>query len=80
MAASVAFTAVSTVFNWYAMRKGVFVVGEGSASLAADLRRIPRILFDFVIRGPLAHWRIVTSNCRMTGPAAASEPADSSHD
>ena len=74
MAASVAFTAISTVFNWYAMRKGVFVVGEGSASLCADLRRIPRILFEFVIRGPVALWRIVVSL------SPVSEPADSSHD
>jgi len=74
VAASVAFTAISTVFNWYAMRKGVFVVGEGSASLGADLRRIPRILFEFVIRGPVALWRIVVSL------SPVSEPADSSHD
>ncbi len=52
MAASVGFTAISSVFNWYAMRRGVFIVGEGSGSLVADLRSIPRILFDFVVRWP----------------------------
>ena len=82
--ASAAFTAVSTVFNWYAMRKGVFVVGDGSASLAADLRRIPRILFEFVILGPASLWRFsahrVAQGCGMPGQAATSLPADSSRD
>jgi hypothetical protein len=54
--ASVGFTAVSTVFNWYAMRRGVFVVGKGSNSLAADLRRIPRLLIEFLTQGPMAIW------------------------
>jgi len=72
--ASVGFTAVSTVFNWYAMRKGVFVVGEGSASLATDLRIVPRLLFDFVICGPRALWRIVVPN------VVDCERADSLHD
>jgi hypothetical protein len=68
---SAAFTAVSTVFNWYAMRKGVFVVGEGSDSLAADLRRIPRILGGFLAAGAMAIWRIgcecVSSIARIPG-------------
>jgi len=84
MAASVIFTAISTVFNWYAMRKGVFVVGEGSATLAADLRRIPRILFEFVILGPVTLWRIcarpVLVASRMIGAFITSMPADSAND
>jgi len=84
VAASAGFTAISTVFNWYAMRKGVFVVGEGSASLAADLRRIPRILLEFVILGPVTLRRIcarrVLMASRMMGAIAISMPADSSHD
>jgi len=84
IAASAGFTAISTVFNWYAMRKGVFVVGEGSASLAADLRRIPRILFEFVFLGPLTLWRtcarsVLLASHRM-GADAISMPADSSRD
>src|SRR5579871_1569448 len=56
--ASAGFTAISTVFHWYAMRKGVFVVGEGSAPLTADLRRMPRILLEFAVRAPIELWRI----------------------
>jgi hypothetical protein len=84
IAASAGFTAISTVFNWYAMRQGVFVVGEGSASLAADLRRIPRILLEFVILGPVTLWRIcarrVLMASRVMGAIAISMSADSSHD
>jgi hypothetical protein len=68
--ASVGFTAVSTAFNWYAMRHGVFVVGEGSASLGADLRRIPCVLAGFVAAGPVAVWRI----CRERLFAASRMP------
>ena len=49
IAASVVFTIVSTLFNLHAMREGVLVVGEGSSSLRADLRRLPRVIFSFVI-------------------------------
>ena len=84
IAASVVFTAISTVFNWYAMRKGVFVVGEGSASLVADLRRIPRILFEFVVLGPVSFWKMcarrIVPASRMIGATLTSMPADSSHD
>jgi len=82
--ASAGFTAISSVFNWYAMRKGVFVVGEGSASLGADLRRIPRILYEFVVLGPVSLWRMCLQRLSqafgMPGPAAISVPADSSND
>lgn len=85
MAASVGFTAASTVFNWYAMRRGVFVVGEGSGSLLADLRRIPRILFDFVVYGPVALWRIcarrVSAVCSApSGAAVSSDDQDPAFD
>jgi len=46
--ASVCFTVLSTLFNLYAMRKGVLVVGHGGASIAEDLRRVPRLLGGFL--------------------------------
>ena len=49
IAASVAFTIVSTLFNLHAMREGVMVVGEGSGSLFEDLRSLPRVIFSFVL-------------------------------
>lgn len=47
MAASIAFTVISTSFNLYAMRRGALVVGADSASLWSDLRRMPRLIAGF---------------------------------
>jgi hypothetical protein len=48
MAASVAFTALSTSFNLFAMRRGAFVVGAGHQSLLSDLLSLPRLVAQFV--------------------------------
>lgn len=56
IALSVCFTALSTSFNLYAMRHGALTVGDGSQSLARDLRAVPRLLTGFtrsIIRGIL---------------------------
>ena len=45
---SVVFTAISTLFNLFAMRRGVLIVGEGRGTLLADLRQIPRLVVLFV--------------------------------
>jgi hypothetical protein len=45
---SAVFTIVSTLFNLFAMRRGVLIVGEGRSSLLADLRQIPRLIVLFV--------------------------------
>lgn len=50
--ASVAFTGLSTLFNLFAMRRGALVVDEGGESLTRDLRRMPRILTEFILVGP----------------------------
>ena len=62
--ASIGFTAVSTAFNWYAMRQGMFVVGAGSASMAADIRRVPRTIAAFLMDGPRAVWRLYRTRGR----------------
>ncbi|MGH9163851.1 MAG: hypothetical protein ACRD2X_28195 [Vicinamibacteraceae bacterium] len=46
--ASCVFTALSTVFNLFAMRRDALIVGDGRASLTSDLRRMPRLVFDFI--------------------------------
>jgi hypothetical protein len=48
IAASLVFTALSTAFNLFAMRRGVLIVGEGGGSLLADLRRMPRLMVSFI--------------------------------
>ncbi len=59
--ASVCFTAISTLFNLYAMRRGALVVGDGSSSVASDMRRMPRLIAGFVAAGPMALHRWATS-------------------
>ena len=49
IAVSVAFTVLSTAFNVFAMRRGALVCGPGSGSLLDDMRRLPRLVRDFVL-------------------------------
>jgi hypothetical protein len=46
--ASVILTALSTLFNFYVMRRGVLIVGAGRHSLDKDLLTLPRLAVDFV--------------------------------
>jgi hypothetical protein len=48
IAASVTFTALSTTFNLFAMRRGALIVGHGRRSLLADLLAMPRLVLLFV--------------------------------
>ena len=57
--ASVCFTAVSTLFNLYAMRRGALVTGEGQQTLSSDMKRMPRLIAGFLVSGPLAAWRFL---------------------
>ena len=50
--ASVIFTALSTLFNLYAMRRGALIVGSGRGSLLEDLRRMPGLVLDFILLIP----------------------------
>ena len=45
--ASFIFAAFATGFNWFSMRKGVFVTGE-DRSFARDLLLVPRMIAEFV--------------------------------
>lgn len=59
--ASVCFTLVSTLFHWYAMRRGAMIVGDNAASLADDMRRMPRIIGGFIAGGRLLLFRLLRS-------------------
>jgi hypothetical protein len=48
IAASVAFTFVTTAFNLYVMRRGTLISGPGGHSLRTDLRRLPRLVLEFI--------------------------------
>jgi hypothetical protein len=49
---SVIVSALSALFNWYAMRRGTLLVGGEGGSLGADLRRLPRLVFGFLAALP----------------------------
>jgi hypothetical protein len=59
VAASISLSILSAMFNLFAMRRGVLIVGDEKASLIDDLRRMPRVVFDFVMAIPRALWRIL---------------------
>ncbi len=50
---SMIFTVFSTLFNVYAMRRGKLVVGSNAASLGADLKAMPRMIYEFLAVVPL---------------------------
>jgi hypothetical protein len=41
-------SAISALFNWYAMRRGTLLVGRGSGGFGGDLCRLPRLLLGFL--------------------------------
>jgi hypothetical protein len=45
---SLAVSGISSLFNWYAMRRGALLVGEEGGSFGSDLRRLPGLMFAFV--------------------------------
>jgi hypothetical protein len=47
------FTLISGLFHLHIMRRGVFLTGHAGRTLAADFRRMPRLILDF-IRSPIA--------------------------
>jgi hypothetical protein len=59
MIASVSVSIGSLVVNWYLMRRGMLITGEGSDSLAADFRRLPGALAGMFFAPALALRRLV---------------------
>jgi hypothetical protein len=56
--ASITFTVISTLFNLYAMRRGVLVTDDDQPkTLAEDFTHMPRLIAGFLAVGPAAVWR-----------------------
>jgi hypothetical protein len=64
---SISLSIISAMFNLFAMRRGVLIVGDEKAPLISDLRRMPRVVFDFVMAIPRALWRITFKRDGETG-------------
>jgi hypothetical protein len=50
--ASVVTSAVSALFNWYAMRRGALLVGGEGGDFSKDLARVPRLVVGFIVLLP----------------------------
>ncbi|HSZ15456.1 MAG TPA: hypothetical protein VK764_00050 [Terracidiphilus sp.] len=60
------FTLVSALFHLHVMRRGVFLTGGDSRTLADDFRGMPRLILSFVLR-PYRY--LASINSRLTRPA-----------
>lgn len=63
--ASVVMSAISALFNWYAMRRGTLLVGAEGRALGADLRRLPRLILAFLAELPRSIARILAGESRF---------------
>lgn len=61
IAASVGFTALSTTFHCFVMRRGLLCVGEGSRPLRQDLAAMPKAVALFVASPFVWAWQTLTA-------------------
>jgi hypothetical protein len=59
MVVSIAVSVGSLLLNWFLMRQGLLITGDGAASLGADLRRLPRLLAAFFLAPGARFYRAV---------------------
>jgi len=72
-AVSIVASALSSLFNWYAMRRGTFLVGAEGKKFGSDLRRFPGLLLTFVTFLPRHFLRKKTHVDEENSEAAQSE-------
>ncbi len=59
VAVSICYTGIAMLFNLYAMRRGVMVVGEQQRPLLEDVRMFPSIIAGFLLTGVLFARRLI---------------------
>ena len=52
---------LSSLFNWYLMSRNSLLVGKEGRSFASDLKRMPRMLIDFISWVPRHCYRLLRS-------------------
>ena len=62
-----ALSVVSTLFNLFIMRRGAMVVGEGGQPLWRDLIRIPGLIVQFLVAGPVWIFKVLSGRARSNG-------------
>ena len=61
LALSFCFAAIASSFSWYAMRHGALLGGASETRLTDDLRRLPKIILNYVLALPRALLRKASS-------------------
>lgn len=51
---STTMTAVASLFNWYAMRKGAMLTGSEAKPFWSDLKKFPALIYGFIMAIPRA--------------------------
>ena len=57
--ASVAFSALSAMFNAFSMKRGVFLVGGAAQPFREDMKQLPALLLDFLLAPARLVYRVV---------------------
>jgi hypothetical protein len=53
---------LSSLFNWYLMSRDSLLVGTEGRSFASDLKRMPRMVIDFIVSVPRHCYRLMRSS------------------
>lgn len=53
---------LSSLFNWYLMSRNSLLVGKGAHSFTSDLKRMPRLVMEFVFFFPRHCYRLLRSH------------------
>jgi hypothetical protein len=78
-ALSLVTTSLFTLFNWYAMGRGLLLTGPQRASWRDDLRRVPGVAWDFLLAGPRGARCFVRRACCPGAPASVTKTSRSVH-
>jgi hypothetical protein len=62
MLAAASLSVLSSLFNWYLMSRDSLLVGKEGRSFASDLKRMPRMLADFLCWIPRHCYRLLRSS------------------
>ncbi len=76
---SIGTTSLFTVFNWHAIRSGIFLTGHRRTSFVEDVRRLPGIAREFVMAGPRAALRAIGQSRWSTDSASVTKTSPTVH-
>jgi hypothetical protein len=62
MVAAATLSLLSSLFNWYLMSRGSLLVGDRGRSFLSDLKRMPRMVIDFITWIPRHGYRLLRSS------------------